>query len=367
MTFDRGFFLGYLLLLLSGFILVGSASVHIGESLVGNPFHFAKRHLFYVLLSLVSFFCILNIPLQSWKKHSGHLLLGAIALLIAVLIIGKTVNGSTRWISLGIMNVQAAEPAKLLFICYLASYINRRREQVLDEFKGFIKPFAVLAIFSFLLLKQPDLGTVIVIYGTTLGLLFLAGARLWQFFGIFISGLTGISLIIYLEPYRWARVTSFLDPFSDPFGKGYQLVQSLIAYGQGGLFGKGLGNSIQKLGYLPEAHTDFIMAITAEELGLIGVTTIIGLNMFIVLKSFFIGNKCINQEKIFEAYFAIGIGFWLAIQCAINLGASAGILPTKGLTMPLISYGGSSIITMSVALSIVLRIDHERRGREEHD
>jgi len=364
MTFDRNFFFGYLLLLFTGFILISSASLYTGDNLVGNPFHFAKRQLLYIVLSLSSFIIVLSIPIKLWHKHSGHLLLLAIGLLITVLLVGKSVNGSTRWLPLGFMNVQAAEPAKLLFFCYIAAYIHRRRAEVVGEFKGFIKPFAVLSIFSFLLLKQPDLGTVIVIYGTTLGLLFIAGAKLWQFFGIFFTGITGISLMIFFEPYRWARVTSFLDPFAEPFGSGYQLVQSLIAYGQGGYFGKGLGNSVQKLGYLPEAHTDFIMSVVAEELGFFGLSIVVLMNMFIAFKSFFIGNKCFSQNKFFDGYFAIGIGFWMAIQCSINLGASAGILPTKGLTMPFISYGGSSLITMSIALSIVLRIDYERRARD---
>jgi cell division protein FtsW len=282
-------------------------------------------------------------------------------LLIIVLLIGRTVNGSTRWIVLGPITVQAAEPAKLFFFCYLSAYLVRRREQVMENLKGFIKPLIVFGVMAALLLLQPDLGTVIVMFVTTFGLLFLAGAKLWQFIAMALVGATSLSLLAYFEPYRWRRVTSFLDPWQDPFGSGYQLTQSLMAYGRGEVFGQGLGNSIQKLEYLPEAHTDFVMAVLAEEFGFIGISLVLLVSMAVVYKALILGRYALAKEKYFEGFLAYAIGIWMCFQAAVNIGASAGIVPTKGLTMPLISYGGSSMIVMTIALVILVRIDHEIR------
>jgi cell division protein FtsW len=208
---------------------------------------------------------------------------------------------------------------------------------------------------------QPDLGTVIVMFVTTFGLLFLAGAKLWQFIAISSVGVMALSRLAIFEPYRWRRITSFLDPWQDPFGSGYQLTQSLMAYGRGEIFGQGLGNSIQKLEYLPEAHTDFVMAVLAEEFGFTGIALILVLSMVLVFKALMLGKKALAKEKFFEAFFAYSIGIWICFQAAVNVGASAGIVPTKGLTMPLISYGGSSMIIMTLAVVILIRIDHELR------
>ena len=299
--------------------------------------------------------------MSRWQQHSGMLLLVAIGLLILVLIIGRTVNGSTRWLVIGPITIQAAEPAKLYFFCYLSAYMVRRRNEVVENIKGFIKPLIVFGALAGLLLLQPDLGTVIVMFVTTFGLLFLAGAKLWQFISIAAVGLTAISALAYFSPYRWARVTSFLDPWKDPFGSGYQLTQSLMAYGRGEITGQGLGNSIQKLEYLPEAHTDFVMAVLAEELGFVGISAVLLLSMALVLKALLLGQKAVSKEKYFEGFFAYAIGIWFCFQAAVNVGASAGIVPTKGLTMPLISYGGSSMIIMALALAVLIRIDHEIR------
>jgi len=284
-----------------------------------------------------------------------------LVLLVVVLLIGPAVNGSTRWIFLGPITVQVAEPAKLFFFCYLAAYLVRRREQVMEHLRGFMKPLFVFGILATLLLLQPDLGTVIVMFVTTFGLLFLAGAKLWQFIAMALMGASALSMLAYFEPYRWARVTSFLDPWKDPFGNGYQLTQSLIAYGRGELFGQGLGNSIQKLEYLPEAHTDFVMAVLGEEFGFVGISVVLILSMVLVFKALMLGKRAIAIEKYFEGFFAYAISIWICFQSAVNIGASVGIVPTKGLTMPLISYGGSSMIVMTIALVILIRIDHEIR------
>lgn len=360
-TFDRSYIMIAFAMYIIGLIMVTSSSMPIADRLYGNPFHFIIRHSIYIGLSLFFASMVMQVPLATWHKHSTHLLIFGIGLLVAVLIVGRTVNGSQRWIMLGPITIQAAEPAKLFFFCYLSAYLVRRRDEVMENVKGFIKPLVVFGVLASLLLFQPDLGTVIVMFVTTFGLLFLAGAKLWQFISIALMGLGSISALAYFSPYRWARVTGFLDPWKDPFGTGYQLTQSLMAYGRGEMFGQGLGNSIQKLEYLPEAHTDFVMAVLAEEFGFVGVAALLLLSLTLVIKALLLGRKAVSKEKYFEGFFAYAIGIWFSFQAAVNVGASAGIVPTKGLTMPLISYGGSSMVVMTIALVVLLRIDHEIR------
>jgi cell division protein FtsW len=360
-TFDRSYLLLALSMYVIGLVMVASSSMPVAERLFDNPFHFVIRHMIYICLSLVIAAAALQVPMSRWHQYSSNLLILGIALLVVVLLIGRNVNGSTRWIVVGPITVQAAEPAKLFFFCYLSAYLVRRRDEVMENIKGFAKPLAVFGVLSGLLLMQPDLGTIIVMFVTTFGLLFLAGAKLWQFIAISGVGIGLLSMLAYFSPYRWARVTGFLDPWKDPFGSGYQLTQSLMAYGRGESFGQGLGNSVQKLEYLPEAHTDFVMAVLAEEFGFIGISVILILSMTLVFKALLLGRKAVNQEKYFEGFFAYAIGIWLCFQAAVNIGASAGIVPTKGLTMPLISYGGSSMIIMTLAVVILIRIDHEIR------
>jgi len=361
MVFDRTFVVLALVMYTIGLIMVASSSMPVAERLFNNPFHFVIRHTIYIVLSLGIAGVALQIPMAWWQKNSSYLLIFGIFLLVTVLLVGRSVNGSTRWIVLGPITVQAAEPAKLFFFCYLAAYLVRRRDQVMEDWKGFAKPLIIFAVLAGLLLRQPDLGTIIVMFVTTFGLLFLAGAKLWQFISLASVGVLLLSLLAIFEPYRWRRITSFLDPWQDPFGSGYQLTQSLMAYGRGEIFGQGLGNSIQKLEYLPEAHTDFVMAVLAEELGFIGIALILALSMVLVFKALMLGKKALAKEKFFEAFFAYAIGIWICFQAAVNVGASAGIVPTKGLTMPLISYGGSSMIIMTLAVVILIRIDHELR------
>lgn len=360
-TFDRSYLILALSMYMIGLVMVASSSMPVAERLFDNPFHFVVRHMIYICLSIGIAGIALQIPMSRWHQYSGNLLLLGIVLLVVVLLIGRTVNGSTRWIVLGPITVQAAEPAKLFFFCYLSAYLVRRRDEVMENIKGFAKPLVVFGVLGGLLLMQPDLGTIIVMFVTTFGLLFLAGAKLWQFIAIAGVGISLLSMLAYFSPYRWARVTGFLDPWKDPFGSGYQLTQSLMAYGRGESFGQGLGNSVQKLEYLPEAHTDFVMAVLAEEFGFVGISVILLLSMALVFKALLLGRKAVNQEKYFEGFFAYAIGIWLCFQAAVNIGASAGIVPTKGLTMPLISYGGSSMIIMTIAVVILIRIDHEIR------
>ena len=344
-----------------GVIIVTSASMPVADRLHDNPFYFAIRHGIYIVGAIIAAMIVLNLPMQFWRMTNPYLLLAAIVLLLAVLVVGRTVNGSTRWLAIGPITIQAAEPAKLFFFAYLAGYLVRRYEEVTENLKGFLKPLVVFFVLAMLLLLQPDLGTVVVMFATTIGLLFLAGARLWQFFALVFVGILAVVALIVFEEYRLKRVTSFLDPWADPFGAGYQLTQSLMAYGRGNWFGQGLGNSLQKLEFLPEAHTDFVMAILAEELGFVGVVAVLGLILWMVLRALRIGNQALEKGRAFDGYLAYSIGIWFSFQTAVNVGASAGIVPTKGLTMPLISSGGSSMIIMSMALAALIRIDHEIR------
>ncbi|EGA67766.1 cell division protein FtsW [Vibrio brasiliensis] len=349
-------------LMLTGLVMVTSASFPISSRLTDQPFHFMFRHAIFLVLALSTSAVILQVPLKRWFDYSMWLLFLSIFLLIVVLVAGKSVNGASRWIPLGLFNLQPAEVAKLSLFIFMSGYLVRKSEEVRSSFfGGFIKPIIVFATLASLLLLQPDLGTVIVMLVTLFGMLFIAGAKLTQFLALMVVGLVAVATLIYIEPYRMRRVTSFMDPWDDPFGSGYQLTQSLMAFGRGEWFGQGLGNSIQKLEYLPEAHTDFVFAVLAEELGFVGVVLVLMLIFSLVLKAIYIGRKAFENNQLFGGYLAFGIGIWFAFQTLVNVGAAAGMVPTKGLTLPLISYGGSSLIVMSVAVSILLRIDHECR------
>ena len=350
-----------LMLIGVGFIMVMSASMPTAERLFDNSHHIAIRHGMFLAVAFVLFWITVCVPMDWWKRSNAYLLILGMVLLIAVLIIGREVNGAKRWIPIGPIGFQVAEAAKLYFFSYIAGYLVRKREEVQENIKGFAKPIAVFAVYALLILLQPDLGTVVVMFVTTVGLLFLAGAKLWQFFVLILTGIGLVVLLIIVEPYRMARVVGFLDPWDDPFGKGYQLVQSLMAYSQGGWFGQGLGNSVQKLQYLPEAHNDFIFAVIGEELGLVGVVSILMVLATLVFRALLIGQQALKCGKEYEGYFAFAIGIWFAFQTMVNVGASAGILPTKGLTLPFISYGGSSLLMMTIATGILLRVDFETK------
>lgn len=344
-----------------GFVMVTSASMPIGQRLADDPFLFAKRDALYLGLAFGLSLVTLRIPMAVWQRYSNAMLLLSIVLLLVVLVVGSSVNGASRWIALGPLRIQPAELSKLSLFCYLASYLVRKVEEVRSNFWGFCKPMGVMVVLAVLLLAQPDLGTVVVLFITTLAMLFLAGAKMWQFLAIIGSGVFAVCLLIIAEPYRMRRVTSFWNPWADPFGSGYQLTQSLMAFGRGEFWGQGLGNSVQKLEYLPEAHTDFIFSILGEELGYIGVVLALLMVFFVAFRAMSIGRRALEIDQRFSGFLACSIGVWFSFQALVNVGAAAGMLPTKGLTLPLISYGGSSLIIMSTAIVLLLRIDYETR------
>lgn len=344
-----------------GFVMVTSASMPIGQRLADDPFLFAKRDALYLGLAFGLSLVTLRIPMEVWQRYSNVMLLMSIVMLLIVLVVGSSVNGASRWIALGPLRIQPAELSKLSLFCYLASYLVRKVEEVRSNFWGFCKPMGVMVVLAVLLLAQPDLGTVVVLFITTLAMLFLAGAKMWQFLAIIGSGVFAVVLLIIAEPYRMRRVTSFWNPWADPFGSGYQLTQSLMAFGRGEFWGQGLGNSVQKLEYLPEAHTDFIFSILGEELGYIGVVLALLMVFFVAFRAMSIGRRALEIDQRFSGFLACAIGVWFSFQALVNVGAVAGMLPTKGLTLPLISYGGSSLLIMSTAIVLLLRIDYETR------
>ncbi|WP_428945188.1 cell division protein FtsW [Pantoea sp. FN060301] len=344
-----------------GFVMVTSASMPVGQRLSEDPFYFAKRDALYLILAFCMSLVTLRIPMAFWQRYSNIMLLVTVFLLLIVLVVGSSVNGASRWIALGPLRIQPAELSKLSLFCYLASYLVRKVDEVRNNFWGFCKPMGVMVVLAVLLLAQPDLGTVVVLFVTTLAMLFLAGAKLWQFLAIIGSGIFAVCLLIVAEPYRMRRVTSFWNPWEDPFGSGYQLTQSLMAFGRGEFWGQGLGNSVQKLEYLPEAHTDFIFSIIGEELGYIGVVFALLMVFFVAFRAMSIGRRALEMDQRFAGFLGCSIGIWFSFQALVNVGAAAGMLPTKGLTLPLISYGGSSLIIMSTAIVFLLRIDYETR------
>lgn len=362
--YDRGLLALTFALMGIGLMMVASASIKEGPG--GDMFYYTKRHLIFLILCMGCGVVTLYVPIEKWKEWSSKLLIGSLGLLFAVLIVGRTVNGAKRWIGFGFFNIQPAELAKIALIIFLASYLVRRSDEVRGNIVGFIKPLAVVFMLAVMLLAQPDLGSVVVLFVCTFGLLFIGGAKLFQFLLIIGAGVAALVALIIFEPYRMRRVTSFLDPWADPYGSGYQLTQSLMAFGRGGFWGQGLGNSIQKLSYLPEAHTDFVFAILGEELGYLGVMIVLFLQLLLAMKALKIGKTALLRQRFYEGYLACGIGIWFSFQTVVNVGAAAGMLPTKGLTLPLVSYGGSSLIAISIAVAILLRIDFERRLETMH-
>lgn len=344
-----------------GFVMVTSASIPIGQRMADDPFLFAKRDALYLGVAFGLSMVTLRIPMDVWQRYSSVMLLMSMVMLLIVLVVGSSVNGASRWIALGPLCIQPAELSKLSLFCYLASYLVRKVEEVRSNFWGFCKPIGVMVVLAVLLLAQPDLGTVVVLFITTLAMLFLAGAKMWQFLAIIGSGVFAVVLLIIAEPYRMRRVTSFWNPWADQFGSGYQLTQSLMAFGRGELWGQGLGNSVQKLEYLPEAHTDFIFSILGEELGYIGVVLTLLMVFFVAFRAMSIGRRALASDQRFSGFLACSIGVWFSFQALVNVGVAAGLLPTKGLTLPLISYGGSSLLIMSTAIVLLLRIDYETR------
>ncbi len=350
-----------LTLLFGGFVILASASISVSDSTTGDPFFYLERQLVAALIGAVGGSICLFIPMQVWRALGPLMLLVGLALLLLVLVpaVGHEVNGSRRWIRFGIMNLQVSEPARLCFIIYLAGYLVRRSKAVREEFMGFLRPMLLLSLACAALLAEPDFGAAVVLLATALTMLFVAGARVRDFLLFFSVAVVGMVLLAVASPYRMQRLTSFLDPWSDPFNSGFQLTQSLIAIGRGEWLGVGLGNSVQKLFYLPEAHTDFVFAVFAEEFGLLGSLALIGIFLALLWRVFNLAVRAVNAERFFEAYIAIGLGTWLGLQAFINVGVNMGILPTKGLTLPLVSYGRSSLIVTMIAIALLLRIHHE--------
>jgi cell division protein FtsW len=347
-------------LVLTGFVMITSASMDVASERYKDAVFFSERHGLFILISLVGSLVAFWIPPRFWEKYGPHLLFVGLFLLVIVLIpgIGREVNGSRRWIGLGPLNLQASEIAKFCMVLYLSGYLVRRLAEVRTSWKGVVKPVLPLAVFVVLLMMEPDYGAAVVLMGTVMGMIFLGGMRFWQFLLVLISAVVLISIMAVLQPYRMERLKSFQDPWADPFGSGYQLSQAQIAFGRGDWFGTGLGNSVQKLFYLPEAHTDFVYSVLAEELGFVGAIAIVLMYTLLIARIFIIGRQAEKQNRFFMGYMAYGFGFILAGQALINIGVNVGALPTKGLTLPLLSYGGSSLIVCTAMIAIVLRIDN---------
>ena len=351
-----------LVLLAFGLVMVSSASMAIADKNTGDPFYFVIRHAIAILLGLGVAGLVAAIPMSRWESSGTLLYFVGLLLLILVLVpgLGKTVNGATRWIPVGPFSLQTSEMMKLFMVVYVAGYLVRRQSQVTSIW-GFARPMLLLVLACSLIMAQPDFGTTFVLLATAMGLLFMGGVAAWQF--ALLLGVAGLALagLVISSSYRLQRILTFVDPWSDAYGSGYQLTQALIAFGRGEWVGVGLGNGIQKHFYLPEAHTDFLMAVIGEEFGFLGTLLVILLFTTITWRAFRIGAAAEEQNRRFCAYVAYGFGLWIGIQAFINIGVNVGLLPTKGLTLPFMSYGGNSVIVACVVISMLLRIDVENR------
>ncbi|MCY1285697.1 putative peptidoglycan glycosyltransferase FtsW [compost metagenome] len=361
---------GCLALLGLGLVMITSASSEVAAALSGNPLYHMIRHLIYLAIGIVAGLITLQIPMAFWQRHGARLMLAAFVLLILVLLpgIGREVNGAKRWIGFGLFNLQPSELAKLFTVMFIAGYLVRRQDEVREKLTGFIKPMLVLGPIAVLLLAEPDFGATVVLVGSCIAMLFLGGINLVRFVPLAAAVLAAGVLVMTSQSYRMQRLTNFIDPWADQYGAGYQLSQALIAFGRGEWFGVGLGNSIQKQFYLPEAHTDFVFAVLAEELGMIGALATVGLFVFVSVRALYIGLWAEKARQYFSAYVAYGLAFLWIGQVLINIGVNVGLLPTKGLTLPFLSYGGSSLVICCVSLALLLRIEWERRtqlGNEE--
>ena len=363
MLFDRTLAGLTVVLLALGILMVASSSLPFAMESRGNGFYFVFRHLTYLLIGGTLAAIVLTRPSADWQKIAMHLLVACLVMLVLVLILGREINGAKRWLGAGVFTVQVSELAKLFVIIYLADYLQRRNELLRTRFEGFFRPLLILGFTAFLLLLEPDYGASVVIMVTCLAMMFLAGAKVWQFLALCLVAAAVLALVALSAEYRLARLKTFLDPWADPYGSGYQLTQSLIAFGRGEWWGQGLGNSLQKLAYLPEAHTDFVFAVFAEEFGLFGVIIVLSLFALLVLRILRVAQLALRAELAFPAYACVGIATWFALQALINIGVASGALPTKGLTLPFISYGGNALIVTLVAIAFVLRVDFERRLR----
>ncbi|WP_435212070.1 putative lipid II flippase FtsW [Luminiphilus sp. nBUS_16] len=354
-------------LVLVGLVAIASASVGYGEWHFNDPWHHTIRHSVYLALAVCLGGVAYRVPVEVWQKTSGLWLLLALALLMLVLVpgVGRNVNGSQRWLPLGPLTLQPSEVAKFALVIYMSSFLVRHAEAVQQHWQGLAKPVAILGITGLLLLMEPDFGATVICAGTVFGMLFLAGARLSYVFLLVGAAIAALVVMIVSAPYRLQRLTAYTDPWQDPFGSGFQLIQSLIAYGRGEWWGVGLGNSIQKLFYLPEAHTDFVFSIWAEETGFFGALLVIGLYGALIGRILWVGRRVEREGDLFPAYICYGVALIFSGQAFVNMGVSSGLLPTKGLTLPFISYGGSSLMMSCIMLAVVLRVERSSRAYEE--
>jgi cell division protein FtsW len=353
-------------LLAIGLVMVYSASIataEAGKYTNYQPTYYLVRHAIFILAGVAAGVVAFQVPTQIWQKYAPYLFLVGVVLLLLVLIpgVGKSVNGSRRWLSLVVVNLQPSELMKLFAVLYAADYAVRKGAVKDHLLQPFLPMFGVMALVGALLLLEPDMGAFVVICAIAMGTLWLGGFNLKIFGGLVLLLPLAFAALILSSPYRMQRVVGFMDPWSDPYGKGYQLSHALIAFGRGEWLGVGLGGSVEKLFYLPEAHTDFLLAVTAEELGLVGVSAVILLFGWLIVRAFTIGRQAAMSERLFAALVAQGVAVWLGVQAMINIGVNMGVLPTKGLTLPFLSFGGSGVVVNCVAVAVLLRIDYENR------
>jgi cell division protein FtsW len=353
-------------LLAFGMVMVSSASMTIGDTCCKDPFFFVHRHAIALALALGAALAAFAVPIERWQGFGAWIFLFGILLLVLVLIpgLGRSVNGATRWIPLGPLSLQPSELMKLFAVIYVSGYLVRHADLVANRLSGFIRPMLLVGVAAVLILKQPDFGTTAVMLAAVMGLLFLGGVSVMPFAVLLGTVLTGLAVLVLTSPYRMKRVLSFLNPWEDAFNSGYQLAQALIGFGRGEWLGVGLGNGIQKQYFLPEAHTDFLASVIGEELGLVGMLVVIGAFAFITWRAFRLGARAEALGQPFAAYLAQGIGLWLGLQAFVNIGVNVGLLPTKGLTLPFLSYGSNSLIAATMGIAILLRIDVTIRQAE---
>lgn len=365
--FNRQFYLDIYLVMISatliflGYIMVVSSSLHLGEKYFTNAMHYPNKQLIHIIASVVIAVAVICIPLRFWEKWGAWFFILGLFLLAIVLIngVGIKVNGSMRWLSIAGVRIQVSELVKLFTVIYMAGYVIRHQESLYQSAYGLLKPLILFSFTCVLLLLEPDFGSSVVIMSIVLGIIFLSGARIRQFIFLLIALVVVGGLLVYSSPYRLERILAYLNPWGNADGNAFQLVQALIAFGRGEIFGVGLGNSLQKMFYLPEAHTDFIFSVLAEELGLIGVIAVIVLYTLWFLHAFAIAEKALQVNDKFAAFLAYGLGLWFGFQSFINMGVNMGVLPTKGITLPLMSYGGGSMVTMCVGVALLVRVHSE--------
>ena len=353
----------FFVLSFSGLLILASASVHFSDSLYGNPSAIFNRQLFYFFLGLFGLLIFFILPLNFWTSYDRLLITLGFILLLLVFVpgIGFEVNGANRWIRVAGFGLQPSEIMKFLSILYVSCYSVRRIREIQSHWIGFFRPAIIIVSIISIILIQPDLGSSAVIFASVLGVLFVAGVKIKQFFIVALLGLVAVTLMIVFVPWRWERIISFIDPWSDPWGSGYQLTLSLMSIGRGDWFGVGLGQGLMKMGYLPDAHTDFIFSVIVEEMGILGGFIIVALLFGLSFRIFYIGRESLLRKNYFGFYFSYGVALLLGLHTFINVGVACGLLPTKGLTLPLISAGGTNLIIVCLMIGLILRVDYENK------